>query len=221
MAIPHLKFIETLVISKFSVDGLIQKLEDYDQPIPEKAITIVYDTLRSQVPDYFRPSDPDPADPDWIREHDVVEGYVYLTNNQFPENTPSLDGAIKILNDPLMYRLITSMALALITEEDIELIVNGKYNMEYSSDDVKMFLKYFFNVAEWTLKERQLYVKSINEPQLRKYYKIALKGDKQHLLWKLGVTPEKDFSDMLRDIAQDSYYNFKEQSKIRPDVAQR
>lgn len=26
---------------------------------------------------------------------------------------------------------------------------------------------------------------------------------------------------MLRDIAQDSYYNFKEQSKIRPDVAQR
>lgn len=26
---------------------------------------------------------------------------------------------------------------------------------------------------------------------------------------------------MLRDIAQDSYYNFKEQSKVRPDVAQR
>jgi len=113
------------------------------------------------------------------------------------------------------------MALALITDEDIELIVNGKYNMEYSSDDVKMFLKYFFNVSEWTLKDRQNYVKGINEPQLRKYYKIALKGDKQHLLWKLGVTPEKDFADMLRDIAQDSYYNFKEQSKIRPDVAQR
>jgi len=113
------------------------------------------------------------------------------------------------------------MALALITDEDIELIVNGKYNMEYSSDDVQMFLKYFFNVGEWTLKDRQQYVKTINEPQLRKYYKIALKGDKQHLLWKLGVTPEKDFSDMLRDIAQDSYYNFKEQSKIRPDVAQR
>lgn len=148
MNIPHLKFIETLVISKFSVDKLIEKLEDYDQPIPEKAITIVYDTLRSQAPDYFSAKDPEPADPDWIRDHDLVEGFVYFTNHSFPENVPSLDGAIKILNDPLMYRLITSMALALITDEDIELIVNGKYNMEYSSDDVKMFLKYFFNVSE-------------------------------------------------------------------------
>ncbi len=64
MEIPHLKFIETLVISKFSVDGLIEKLEDYDQPIPQKAITIVYDTLRSQAPEYFDRKNPEPADPD-------------------------------------------------------------------------------------------------------------------------------------------------------------
>jgi len=64
MNIPHLKFIESLVISKFSIDKLIEKLEDYDQPIPEKAIAIVYDTLRSQAPDYYRGIDPEPADPD-------------------------------------------------------------------------------------------------------------------------------------------------------------
>lgn len=50
---------------------------------------------------------------------------------------------------------------------------------------------------------------------------MALKGDKDYLLWKLGAAPEKDFSEMLRDMVNDSYYNFKEQSKIKPSVAQR
>lgn len=72
--------------------------------------------------------------------------YGYIFNVQVPSDTDGIKGAHAIMNDPLMYRLITSMALSGITEEDIELIVNGKYNIQYSSQDINEFLYYFFNV---------------------------------------------------------------------------
>ncbi len=221
MLIPHIKFIEALVASKMSITGIKEKLDAYDLPFPEEAILIIINTLKSENPDYFDESKRMPADPDWIRELDITEMFCHFTGFSFPEKLDSIDGAFKLLNDPLMYRLITSMALCLITDEDIELIINGKFNMEYSAEDVKLFLKYFFNVQDWTLRDRQMFVATITEPQLLKYYKIALKGDKEHLLWKLGVTPDKDFKDMLADMVHDSYYNFKEQSKIRPELAQK
>lgn len=147
--------------------------------------------------------------------------FAHLTGFSLPENKPSVEGAFQLLNDPMMYRLITSMAIALINDEDIELIVNGKFNMEYTASDVKMFLKYFFNLEDWTLRDRQRYVEKVEDPQLTRYYKIALKKDKNYLLWKLGAAPEQDFGKMMKDMLNDSYYNFKEQSDTKPELAQK
>ena len=69
-------------------------------------------------------------------------------------NVQDIEGAIKILNDPLMKRLVTSLAIASITTEDIELIVNGKYNIDYSHENIKFFLKYKFK--PWKIKSRQI-----------------------------------------------------------------
>jgi len=221
MLIPHLKYIESLIVAKKPLDKVVEGIEDYDLHVPEEALPLILDTLRSERPDYFDGKNPEPLDPQWVRSLEIEEMVCYLTNFSFPEKLNSPKKAFQLLNDPLMYRLITSMALGRITDEDIELIVNGKFNMEYEAEDIHLFLKYFFNVREWTLKDRQNYVKMINEPQLLKFYKMALKGDKDYLLWKLGAAPEKDFSLMLKDMVHDSYYNFKEQSKIRPDLAQK
>jgi len=219
--IPHLKYIEALIVSKLPLDTLKDKLDNLSLPVPEQAIPIILRTLRSEKPDYFDGKNPDPADPDWIRDLQVTEFFCEYTGFSLPGETHPVKGAMNLLDDPLMYRLITSMAIAKMTDEDIEIIVNGKFNMEYSAEDIKLFLHYFFNVSKWTLKERQAYVKTIQEPQLLKYYKIALKGDKDYLLWKLGAAPEKDFGIMLKDMMGDAYYNFKEQSKIKPELAQR
>lgn len=108
-----------------------------------------------------------------------------------------------------------------MTDDDIEIIINARYNIEYTSEEIKCFLKYFFDVGKWSLKDRQNYVKTIKDPQLLVSYNLALKGDKEHLLWRLGVSPKKEFKDMLGDMITDSYYNFKEQSKVKPDVAQK
>jgi hypothetical protein len=147
--------------------------------------------------------------------------YGYLKKVVTSEGIDGVKGAFEIINDPMMYRLITSLALAKITDEDIELIVNGKYNFQYSSDDIEEFLHYFFNVKEWTLPRKQEYVDQVKDSGLKRFYKLALKGDKDYLVWKLGAAPEKSFDHMLRDMMTDSYYNFKERAKADPELAQK
>lgn len=146
--------------------------------------------------------------------------YSYLTNFELPSGTEGIEKAIQLADDPLMYRLITSLALARIDDEDIELIVNGKYNMSYAFEDIKEFLHYFFDVSDWPLRQRQDYVKAVKNPELKPYYKDALKGDKDYLMWKLGARPDIEFDEMLADMTRDAYYNFKEKSKAQPSEAQ-
>lgn len=73
-------------------------------------------------------------------------GFMFKT--EVPSGTLGIQGAFNVMDDPLMYKLITSLALARITNEDIELIVNGKYNISYVAEDIQAFLHYFFNVKD-------------------------------------------------------------------------
>lgn len=106
----------------------------------------------------------------------------YLFKVEVPSGTLGIKGAFNVTEDPLMYRLITSLALARITNEDIELIINGKYNISYAAEDIQEFLHYFFNVKDWDLAEKKEYVETIDDKQLKNSYKLALKGDKDYLI---------------------------------------
>lgn len=221
MQIPHIKYIEALVVSKLPSHKIIENLEAYELECNKEAIAVIINTLRREKADYFKGENPEPADPDWIRELDIIEMYSHLTDFVVDEKALSVKKAFVLLSDPMMYRIITSLAFALITDEDIDLLVNGKFNREYSADDIKMFLKYFFDLTGWTLQDRQTYVNQVEDPQLGYFYKTALKKDKPYLLWKLGVAPEQDYGGMLKDMMNDAYYNFKEHSREKPEVAQK
>ena len=220
--IPHLKFIEALVATKLPIHSIKEKLQDLDLRVDDQVLAVIINTIRSNYPTYFSETDPDPVTALWLEELDVLEMYAHLEgNSDFKQNILKMDGAVKLLQDPLMYRIITSIAMAHIEPEDIELIVQAKFNLEYSEDDINLFLKYFFSVSEWSRKQKQGYIVKIRDKQLSAYYKIALKGDKEFLLWKLGISPAKDFKEMLVEMTNDSFYNFKETSTIKPDSAQK
>ncbi|MCK5613650.1 hypothetical protein KAR91_67920, partial [Candidatus Pacearchaeota archaeon] len=114
-----------------------------------------------------------------------------------------------------------SLALAKITDEDIELIVNGKFNMSYSHVDIEQFLHYFFDVKGWNIKQKTSFVTEVADKALKRAYNLALDGDKDYLVWKLGAAPDKPVDEMLRDMVSDTYYNFKERSLSNPEEAQR
>jgi len=220
MRIPYIKFLETLVIGRLSPAIVNKKLLEANLIFPEQGINEVYRVLRKTYPENFSKDKP-PIELELLRELEIEKMYGHIFNLQVPPGVVGIDGAFRILNDPLMYRLITSMALAKINGDDIELIVNGKYNFDYSIEDIVEFLHYFFNVKDWTFREKQAYVKKIEQAELLKFYKLALEGDKDYLLWKLGAAPDKSFDTMLKEMMVDSFYNFKEKSNHDPDSAQK
>jgi len=218
MKIPYIKYIEALVCSKLTKDQIEEKLADQEFFIPFDGVDQVHATLAKINPDYITKNQPDP---NWLMELGVDKMVSYLRKLDMPNGTIGIEGAFRLLEDPLMYRLITSLALAKITDEDIELIVNGKYNISYTSEDITEFLHYFFNVKSWSLTDKVEFVDVTENSNLKRFYKLALEGDKDRLVWKLGAAPNKSFDSMLREIMTDSFYNFKESSKTNTDVAQK
>ena len=219
MQVPFIKYIEALVVGKLSLAEIETKLTESRLSFPSKGLSIIWKRFSAEQPAYFEGKEE--LDTAWLADWDIEKMYGHVFEVHTPEGTEGIVGAFNVLNDPLMYRLITSLALAGITEEDIELIVNGKYNIHYSSEDIKAFLHYFFNVDSWNLNQKKEYVSTVKDNSLLKFYRLALKGDKDYLVWKLGAAPDKSFNSMLRDMMVDSYYNFKERAKIDPDTAQK
>lgn len=218
MKFPHNLYVKTLVAGRLTNQEILQDLQKNSlQAPPSKEVNAMRVTLRLGQEEYFAGTDA--VDLGWLREHDIEAMFGYRFDKQVAESTDGIDGAFKVLNDPNMYRTITSLAMSGVTPEDIELIVNGKYDIEYSSADLDTFLKYFFNIDDWSRYEKDDYTNNIRDAHLKMFYSMALEEEKDYLMWKLGVAPNKSFDAMLRDMTVDSYYNFKEQSTRQPDQA--
>lgn len=220
MLVPYIKFIETLVSGHKTPAQVHSRLADLGLDFPVEGVAKVYERLHMLYPEHFE--DPTgPVDPEWLVDMEIDKMYGYEFQVSVPHGVNGIKGAFNIINDPLMYRLITALALARITDEDIEMLVNGKYNVEYATEDIVEFLHYFFNVKNSSLQQKKEYIEQVPDPKIKKYYRYALGGDKDYLVWKLGAAPDKSFDDMLRDMASDAYYNFKERSKADPELAQK
>jgi len=220
MKLPYIKFIETLIIGRLTPAAVQRQLLEVNIQFPDVGISEVHKQLAKLYPEHFSKEKP-PVTPEILEELNIEKMYGHVFNTSLASGTVGIKGAMEIMNDPLMYRLITSMAIAKINDQDIELIVSGKYNSDYTFEDIKEFLHYFFNLKGWKVNEIEQYRKAVKAENLRFYYKIALTGDKDYLLWKLGASPDKGFPEMIRDVMVDSYYNFKDKSKHNSEDAQR
>ena len=224
MNVPFIKYIESLVISRTPYDDIFQIVKELDVAMSslfqKEDIMQVCSSFWNSKPDYFKDTNATP-DLDWLNKLQLTKMVAYQMKLTTSEGIAGIPGAFEILKDKNMYQTMSALALATVTEEDIELIINAKYNIHYGPDDIKEFLHYFFNVEDWTVSDKRDYVKFVTDTKLKKVYELALDGDKDYLIWKLGISPEKSFDGMLREMGSDCYYNFKEKMRNYPDEAQR
>lgn len=224
MKIPFLKYIEALIACKLPLEEIVKRVTALNVPLSdsfsEDVIENMHRKLAATNVKYFCTPNSIP-DLEWLRQYDIHKLVAYELKLEISENTKSIGGAFQLLNDPEMYRIISSLALAKVEEEDIDLIVNGKYNIHYSVEDIMDFLHYFFNVTNWTLNDKTQYIKHVTSPSLIRDYKLAIQGDKDYTIWRLGIAPSKSFDSMLREMMADAYYNFKEKLKVNADDAQK
>lgn len=228
--LPHLKFLKTMIAHKLTFTEVSEELEKaLLPPLASQDFKHILDDLYKSAADYFDSTNPKEFPPtELLRNNDILELFVFLYEmpisdiNEIQHIHTSVPGALRILNDPQMRRAIQALSIAgNVPEEDIELIINGKYDITYISENFTLFMKYFFDIKDWSLAQKQDYVKKLHPSQraFKEAYVYALQGDKNFLLWKLGLAPDKSFDQMLRDIMVDCYYNFKEQTGSNADSA--
>ncbi len=145
MKYPFIKYVETLVMRKLPPEDVKAGLDIYNLEMPLSDIMVIREGLEKAFPEYFK--SPEIVPPSEVLEQINIETmFAYLYKVYTPKSVKGVKGSFEVVNDMLMYRLITSLALAKITEEDIELIVNGKFNIDYEHEDIESFLHYFFDV---------------------------------------------------------------------------
>ncbi len=223
---PHRRYILANLLLDRPMPELLAECQAYAFDIPD-AFTL--DAYRKQLKGMFPSFDKLNPDYDSLLTMDIyhlVCFYLEQDSNQYPLALPmppiGVEGAFRIIEDPHMRKLITTMSLGNIQDEDIELIINARYNYNYASEDVRMFVHYFADFSQFKFIDKQQYVDTTLDKHLKKQYSYALKGDKNMMLWKLGLAPDKSFDAMLRDIGVDCYYNYREQLNLNdPTEAQK
>jgi len=212
---PHRRYIMSNLLVGRSLKEITEECQLYSFDIPDAATIAAY---QKQLKGMFPIFDPQRPDYDALFTMDLyhlVTYYLEEDPTQYPLTLPmrpiGIDGAFRIIEDPHMRKLITTLSLGNIQDEDIELIINARYNYNYASEDVRMFVHYFADFSQFKYADKQDYIQNIQDRHLKKQYSYAMQGDKNMLLWKMGLAPDKSFDAMLRDIGVDCYYNYKEQ----------
>lgn len=218
--VPERKYIETLIIGGFNSDMIGEDLTNKKIQLPTPTqLKGIYEELTSD-PEF---STTKPTQ-EWLESRGLIKMYSYRFKHGFDDvSIAGLENSFRILEDPQMKKFMYSLSLAGIPDEDIELIVNGRYDITYESADFQAFTDYFCNFRSWGYTDKELYVSSVQDEDLKKIYKLALKKDRYYLVWKLGLgtDPNVSFDQLLRDMMVDSYFMFKEKMKNFPDDAQK
>jgi hypothetical protein len=171
-----------------------------------------------EQPEYFSNFDI-PVDVDWLESHNIDKMFACLFEVQIRRPITGAEGALRIFEDSQMNKLVSCMSLANIEETDIELLIQSKIDINYTLEDIREFINYFFNVDGWTKKDKELFISTVKKTDIKRAYLDAISGDKNKLLWKLKLSPSLDFDELLREMTYDCFYKFKELVQVDPDTA--
>jgi len=218
MKIPFENYVKTCVAARKTPDLIQDELREMGLLMMESDINDMYQHLYLEQPEYFDDFS-EPVDIDWLEHHNIDKMFGYLFDHQIRRNLNGIEGAFKIYEDAQIHRIVTSMAMSGFGVEDIELLIQGKLDVNYEYEDFKEFINYFFNLEGWTKKDKERYIGTIKNSDLKRAYKEAILGDKNKLLWKLKLSPKLEFEEMLREISYDSFYKFKELLAVDPEMA--
>lgn len=215
MFIPHKKYLQALFLSGKTAEQVYNQTAMLCPYLSLEELDDFYDGFLKKYDNYI--TDTGFPAQELLDLLDVSELYSHLMGSKNPE----IAKAIQLASDPLMFRVVTSIALLHMTDREIDILVNSSFNYDYSHDAILFFIKYIFNVKDQSLAQKQKFVDLVKDDQLRQIYKVALKGNKDYLFWELGVRQEIPLETMLKDVVRDSYFMFQEQAKKDPKTAQR
>ena len=91
MQVPFIKYIETLVIGKMSLQEIEDKLAKIGRQFPSKGLSIIYQRFLKEQEGYFKGNDE--MDPVWLADWQVEKMYGYEFNKEVAPGTEGIQGA--------------------------------------------------------------------------------------------------------------------------------
>jgi hypothetical protein len=219
--VPEKLFIQTLIVGGFTPAMVVEELQRLNLDVPTNEMSSIIDEIRNVV------SDLKSFDDITLEALGLSPMYYYRFQKPAPSDISiyGCEGALKMLEDPQLRKLVTALTLAGINPIDVELLVNARYHATFESQEFQLYIKYFANFEEWGYADKAFFVDNrIKDAEFKVILrKAALKPDRAYLIWKLGLgtDPNMSMEQIFTDMLADSYFTFKENIKIRPDDAQK
>ena len=182
MRLPYENYVKTLIATRRSNDDIVLNIRDMNLKITDQIVLDLKEQMYLEQSDYFEDVR-EPVDLDWLENHNIDKMFGYLFDHQIRRPIAGAEGALRIFEDAQMYRMVTAMALANVEADEIELVIQSKLDISYDHDDIVEFLNYFFDVKGWSKKDKELYLTSVTDSDLKRAYKDAVSGDKNKLYW--------------------------------------
>ena len=218
MRLPHKRFIQTLMVGKKLPEQIDRILNKYGLPVIADYTGISADIVKVD-PD-FASGKEDKISQEALKKLNIESMYGRMFSRAVDPDIAHLDTTFKMLDWQEIKVLLYACLVAGIHPEEIELIINEKFDINASPESVDAFIHYFFDLSDFTRKERyELEEKFALDLTEKRSINHALKKDKDHMLWKLGVNPDRSYDSMLKEMFSDSFYLFKEKSKTQADMA--
>jgi hypothetical protein len=216
--VPEKLYIQTLIAGGMTPTQVIEELQRLNIEVPTNEMASIVDEVREVVADLKS------FDDITLDALQLSPMYYYRFQKPVPADVSIIgcEGAFAILEDPRLVKIIRALALTGINPIDIELLVNGRYQISHESPDFQTFIKYFANFEEWNYPDREFFVEQVKDAEYKiTLKKAALKGDRHYLIWRLGLgnDPNMSMEQIFSDMMADSYFTFKEAIKSRPDDA--
>ena len=221
--VPEKKYIQTLIVGKNNAALIVDELQMRKIPIPSIEMKAIYNEVVKScpIPNFFHEDCKVDPPTEWLENLGISAMYAYRFNKPATDSIKGCKGAFDMLEDPKMVKYIHALCLSGVDKDDIELILNAKYNISFETPDFEKFMTYFANYDGWSYTDKEMFVNQVLDQDLKKVYRNALTKDRTTLIWELGLgtDPDASFDDMLKDMFTDTYFYFKRTAQFKPEDA--
>ncbi len=225
MLLPHYKLVETLIVLRYNLKTLNAFLEKFNfRLIASSDYSTISSKILTDFPEIFK------GDNDYLfrslQTLNITGMYAYLKNDTLliSHEDYSLDlykEAFNIWEDLTSSRPLRTMAMAKVSPEEAELYINQVPGKALSTEACEVFFNFFFNVFDWTLGDKKVYIEEEPDKTLKNLFKLALTKDKEYVIWKSGLSPNKSYTDMLDSMLTDAYFQYRDTPKVKTEDAKK
>lgn len=197
---PSERFIKSLLTRGLNTDKIMKALAEYGlPPLPEEHADDYLDQLEQELGKLPAPLH-DPASHEYLREHQIY----FLIH---PDSVVA--GCTRLLDNHAVKRDVYVSLIGRVTSEDLAAHLALTYDVDVSTETVRAFQHYYFDVDRMSVDDWALIMDSLPGSD-ESYYESALNGGATVAAYRLGRELNISIRDAVKEAVTGLYVSLHE-----------